>query len=99
MGRDRSRLLILISQNKGLTSFVNISYIWNVFLSDTSLTIKKCTVHLTVLDFLEQSSKLDDDTDLPCVPLSVHANPQLEHVRGTLITTDTGIKFLHLQQF
>jgi len=36
--------------------------------------------------------------DLPCVLLSVHANPQLEHVRGALITLGTGIMFLQLQQ-
>lgn len=37
--------------------------------------------------------------DLLCVLLSVHANPQLEHVRGTLITLDPGIMFPQLQQF
>lgn len=36
MEKDRSRLLILTSQSKVLTSFVHISYMWNVFLSDTS---------------------------------------------------------------
>ena len=34
--------------------------------------------------------------DLLRVLLSVHANPQLEHVRGTLITLDTGTMSLQL---
>jgi hypothetical protein len=39
---------------------------------------------------IQRSGKLDDDTyDLPCVLLSVHANLQLEHGRGALITLDT----------
>lgn len=87
----------------GLWSWLHLSFgsysymvellpLWYFFFPLT-----KAKYPCTDLNFLTKWQIRRWHLDLPCVLLLLRATPQLERVKGTLITLDVGIMFLQLQ--